>query len=142
MVLPSETPAHQSSRRRGIKHLWKLCLQAQAYFDPRERRAMLTEILPFFSTSDLQNAFIAVGVLNILMPTTPAPPDEPHSQPSDFLPTFFHLWSLINRSKVFDTAFIDIFSRLARDFLTCQHVPFTEYGIFTQEQSYSLLSFA
>ncbi|RYO98224.1 hypothetical protein DL764_007152 [Monosporascus ibericus] len=135
LVLPSETPAHHSSRRRGLKHLWKLCLQAQAYFDPSERRAMLEEVLPFFSTSDLQNAFITVGVLNILMPTTPTPPTEPQSQPFDFLPTFFHLWSLMNRSKVFDTAFIDMFSRLARDFLSCRHVPFSEHGIFTREQS-------
>lgn len=135
LVLPGEAPAHHSSRRRGLKHLWKLCLQASIYFDPKERRAMLDEILPFFSTSDLQNAYITVGTLNILLPTTPAPPTEPQSQPSDFVPTFFHLWTLNTRSKVFDIAFLDMFSRMARDYLTCQHVPFTEYGIFTREQS-------
>jgi len=31
--------------------------------------------------------------------------------------------------------FIDIFSRLARDYIHCTHVPFTEHGIFTREQS-------
>ncbi|KAH8666854.1 hypothetical protein BX600DRAFT_380737 [Xylariales sp. PMI_506] len=135
LVLPSETPAHHSSRRRGLKYMWKLCLQASIYFDPKERRAMLEEILPFFSASDLQNAYIVVGTLNILLPTTPAPPTEPQSQPADFMPTFFHLWSLNTRSKVFDTAFLDIFSRLARDYLPCSHIPFTEHGIFTREQS-------
>ncbi|KAI1848829.1 hypothetical protein JX266_005257 [Neoarthrinium moseri] len=135
LVLPGEAPAHHSSRRRGLKHLWKLCLQASIYFDPRERRAMLDEILPYFSTSDLQNAYIVVGTLNILLPTTPAPLTEMQSQPADFVPTFFHLWSLNTRSKVFDTAFLDIFSRMARDYLTCQHVPFTEHGIFTRDQS-------
>ncbi|KAF7521335.1 hypothetical protein G7054_g12489 [Neopestalotiopsis clavispora] len=135
LVLPGEAPAHHSSRRRALKHMWKLCLQASIYFDPRERRAMLDEILPFFSTSDLQNAYIVVGALNILLPTTPCPPTEPQSQPSDFVPTFFHLWSLNTRSKVFDNAFLDIFSRMARDYLSCQHVPFSEHGIYTREQS-------
>ncbi|KAJ1328178.1 proteasome activator subunit 4 [Microdochium nivale] len=135
LVLPSEAPAHHSSRRRGLKHLWKLCLQAQSYFDPDERRAMLEELLPFFSTSDIQNAYIVVGTLNILMPTRPASITAPQSQPADFVPTFFHLWSLMTRSKAVDTAFIDIFSRMARDYLTWKPVPFGEHGIFTREQS-------
>jgi proteasome activator subunit 4 len=41
----------------------------------------------------------------------------------------------MTRSKVFDACFIDIFSRIARDHLGCTHVPFTEHGIFTREQS-------
>ncbi|XXG96186.1 Proteasome activator BLM10 [Hypoxylon texense] len=135
LVLPGEAAAHHSSRRRGVKHLRKLCLYSQLYFDPKERRAILEEILPYFSTSDLQNAYIVIGILNVLMPTTPAPPTEPQSQPSDFVPTFFHLWSLMTRSKVVDNAFIDIFSRIARDYLTCRHVPFGEHGVFTREQS-------
>ncbi|KAI1452239.1 hypothetical protein F4805DRAFT_471016 [Annulohypoxylon moriforme] len=135
LVLPGEAAAHHSSRRRGVKHLRKLCLYSQMYFDPRERRAMLEEILPYFSTSDIQNAYIVIGILNILMPTTPAPPTEPQSQPSDFIPTFFHLWSLMTRSKVVDNAFIDIFSRIAKDYLICRHVPFSEHGVFTREQS-------
>ncbi|KAI1480949.1 hypothetical protein F4774DRAFT_408389 [Daldinia eschscholtzii] len=135
LVLPSEAAAHHSSRRRGGKHLRKLCLYSQLYFDPKERRAILEEVLPYFSTSDIQNAYIVIGLLNILMPTTPAPPTELQSQPSDFIPTFFHLWSLMTRSKVVDNAFIDIFSRVARDYLTCRHVPFGEHGVFTREQS-------
>lgn len=135
LVLPGEAAAHYSSKRRGVKNLRKLCLYAQLYFDPRERRAMLEEILPYFSTSDIQNAYIVIGVLNLLMPTNPAPPTEPQSQPSDFVPSFFHLWSLMTRSKVVDTAFIDIFSRLARDYIGCRHVPFGEHGVFTREQS-------
>ncbi|KAI0477607.1 hypothetical protein GGR56DRAFT_416158 [Xylariaceae sp. FL0804] len=135
LVLPGEAPAHHAPRRRGLKYLWKLCLHSQSYFDPKERRVILEELLPYFSTSDIQNAYIVMGVLNVLMPTTPAPPTEPLSQPQDFLPTFFHLWSLMTRSKTIDTALLDIFSRLARDYLSCTHVPFTEYGIFTREQS-------
>ncbi|KAK0644349.1 hypothetical protein B0T16DRAFT_392714 [Cercophora newfieldiana] len=135
LVLPSEAPAHQGSRRRPQKHLMKLCLHANSYFDPRARREMLEEILPFFSTSAMANAYIVAGALNILIPTGAAPPTEPQSQPSDFVPTFFHLWSLMTRSKAFDVAFIDIFSRMARDYLHCTHVPFTEHGIFTREQS-------
>ncbi|GAW14198.1 hypothetical protein ANO14919_035950 [Xylariales sp. No.14919] len=135
IVLPGEAPSHHSSLRRGLKHLWKLCLHSQSYFDPKERNTMLEEMLPYFSTSDLSDAFIVLGVLNVLMPTGPAPPTEPLSQPSDFLPTFFHMWSLISRSKVVDSTLLDIFSRLSRDYLPCLHVPFGEHGIFTREQS-------
>ncbi|KAL2258721.1 hypothetical protein VTK26DRAFT_7860 [Humicola hyalothermophila] len=136
LVLPSEGAAHQSMRRRSQKHLIKLCLHANSYFDPKERRAILEELLPYFSTSaNMSNAYIVVGALNVLLPTTPSPPTEPQSQPSDFLPTFFHLWSLMTRSKAFDFNFIDLFSRMARDYLDCAHVPFTEHGIFTREQS-------
>lgn len=135
LVLPSEAPSHQSSRRRSQKHLLKLALHANPYFDPADRREMLEELLPFFSTSDLSNAFIVVAALNVMIPTAPAPPTAPQSQPADFMPTFFHLWSLMSRSKSCDVVFIDIFSRMAKDYLACTHVPFNEHGIFTKEQS-------
>lgn len=96
---------------------------------------MIEEFLPFFSVNELPNAFVVLGVANTLLPSHPAPENEPDAQPSHFLPTFFHLWSILNRSKAFDVFSIDLFSRLARDHLTCQHVPFTEYGIFTKDQS-------
>jgi proteasome activator subunit 4 len=140
LVLPSEMAAHQASRRRTQKFLLKLCLQANAYFDPAERRQMLEEFLPYFSTSDMTNAYIVVGVMNILIPTNAAPSSEPQSQPADFVPTFFHLWSLMTRSRSFDVCFIDIFSRMARDYLVCKDVPFTEYGIFTKEQSHLIFT--
>lgn len=133
--MPSEAASHQGSRRRSSKHLLKLCLHASSYFDPKERRAILEELLPYFSTSAISNAYIVAGALNVMLPTGPTPPTEPQSQPADFFPTFFHLWSLMNRSRGFDVCFIDIFSRMSRDYLGCTHVPFTEHGIFTREQS-------
>lgn len=96
---------------------------------------MLEEFLPFFSINELSNAFIVVGVLNALLPSNPAPVTEPQSQPSDIFPTLFHLWSIINRSKAFDTFFIDLFSRLARDHMSCSYVSFKGHGIFTKDQS-------
>jgi proteasome activator subunit 4 len=96
---------------------------------------MLEEILPYFSTSEVTGAFIVMGTLNFLMPTHPAPDEPGQLQPQDYLPTFFHLWSLVNRSKAFDVVFFDIFSRLSRDSLTSEHVKFSEYGIFTKDQS-------
>ncbi|KAL2021676.1 hypothetical protein VTK56DRAFT_6768 [Thermocarpiscus australiensis] len=135
LVLPAEAAAHQGTRRRPQRHLLKLCLHANSYFDPRERRAILEELLPYFSTSVMANAYIVVGALNVLLPTGPAPSAKAQCEPSDFVPTFFHLWSLMTRSKAFDICFIDLFSRLARDYLGCTHVPFAEHGIFTREQS-------
>ena len=71
----------------------------------------------------------------MLLPTHPAPKESGQLQPEDYLPTFFHLWSLVNRSKAVDIIFFDTFSRLARDSLTSEHVPFSEYGIFTRDHS-------
>lgn len=133
IVLPGEGAAHQTGRRRAVRNLPKLWTFAQMYFDPHERMAIFEEILPYFSTSEVSSAFITFGALNALMPTTPAPDSD--MQPQDYLPTMFHLWSLVNRSKSFDTAFIDMFSRLARDSLASQDTPFSEHGIFTKDQS-------
>ncbi|KAH6951019.1 hypothetical protein BKA56DRAFT_712205 [Ilyonectria sp. MPI-CAGE-AT-0026] len=127
-VLPSEVPAHQSNRRRSTEQLLKLCTHAHVYFDPADRRAMLEEFLPFFSVNELPNAFIVVGILDSLLPSHPAPP-------SDFFPTLFHLWSIINRSEAFDVFFIDLFSRMARGHMHCSYVPFAAHGIFTEDQS-------
>ncbi|CAK7270411.1 Proteasome activator BLM10 [Sporothrix epigloea] len=135
ITLPSETSVHQSIQARVYKQVLRLSLHMQSYLDPSDRREMLEEILPYFSTADISNAFIVIGLLTIMVPTTPAPPTAYQSQPSDFLPTYFHLWSLINRSKAVDVSFMDIFSRMSRDYLTCQHVPFTAHGIFTRQQS-------
>ncbi|EHL00675.1 putative proteasome activator complex subunit 4 [Glarea lozoyensis 74030] len=118
-----------------FRTLTNMCTYAYQYFDASERQAMLDEILPFFSTSEITGAFIVMGALNMLMPTHPAPNEPGQLQPQDYLPTFFHLWSLVNRSKAFDVIFFDIFSRLARDSLECEHIEFSEYGIFTKDQS-------
>lgn len=101
---------------------------------------MLEEFLPYFSLNELPNAFIVVGVLNTLLPSHPAPPAAVKAQPDAFFPTLFHLWSLMNRSKVVDIFFVDMFSRMARDHLHCTHVPFGEHGIFTKEQSDLILT--
>lgn len=135
LVLPTEVAAQQGGRRRSHKSIANMCAFASQYFDPRERQAIFEEILPYFTTSDITGAFIVLGTLNMLMPTHPAPSESGQLQPQDYLPTFFHLWSLVNRSKTVDIIFFDLFSRLARDSLTCEHVPFSEYGIYTKDQS-------
>jgi proteasome activator subunit 4 len=96
---------------------------------------MFDELLPYFSTSFSESAYVVAGLLNLLLPTNPAPKDRPDLLPQEFIPTFFHLWSLVNRSRMFDVHFIDIFSRLARDHLPSENVPFSQHGIFTSEQS-------
>jgi proteasome activator subunit 4 len=135
IVLPSEMATNQGGRKRSHKNIANMCAFAAQYFDPRERQAMLEEVLPFFSTSDITGAFIVLGTLNFLMPTHPAPNEPEQLQPQDYLPTFFHLWSLVNRSKAVDNIFFDLFSRLARDSLSSEHVEFSEFGIFTKDQS-------
>ncbi|CAL3969190.1 unnamed protein product [Diplocarpon coronariae] len=135
LVLPNETATHQGTRKRNHKNLSNMCIFATQYFDPRARQDMLEEILPYFSASEISGAFIVLGSLNMLMPTHPAPDAPGQLQPQDYLPTFFHLWSLVNRSKSADVIFLDLFSRLARDSLTSEHVPFSEQGIFTKDQS-------
>ena len=142
LVLPSETGMMpvQGGVRRSPKTLAKLCSFAQLYFDPQEIPAVFEETLPYFTTSFAEGAFIAVGLLNLLFPTMP--PTEAIEQllPQNYLPTMFHLWSLVNRSRVFDTTFLDLFSRLARDSLQSLVVPFSEFGIHTREQSSTIFT--
>lgn len=135
-VMPMETGmVQQQNVKRNHRTLSKMCSFAQLYFDPKEIPHMLEEFLPYFTTSFTECAYVVVGLLNFLFPTQPAPAGEPELYPQHYLPTFFHMWSLVNRSKIFDITFLDIFSRLARDSLPASHLPFSEHGIFTREQS-------
>ena len=135
-VLPSEAGmVHTTNIKRNFRTLTKLCAFAQLYFDPRDTPTILQEILPHFSTSFAEGAFVVTGLLNMLLPTTPPPPEQSNLLPQHYLPSMFHLWSLISRSRVFDTTFLDLFSRLARDSLASPDVPFGECGIFTREQT-------
>ncbi|KAG9256789.1 uncharacterized protein F5Z01DRAFT_618147 [Emericellopsis atlantica] len=139
-LFQSEAGTQQAALRKTGKTLMKLCYQACTYFDPQERRAMLDEFLPFFSTNELSNAYIVFSLLMTLLPSSPAPEENRECQPAEIFPTIFHLWSLVNRSKSFDAMSIDLFSRFARDHLHCEHVPFGRHGIFTKEQSDVLFS--
>ncbi|SMY22391.1 unnamed protein product [Zymoseptoria tritici ST99CH_1A5] len=135
-VLPSETSTQNTySSKRNIRTLTKLCTFAQLFFDPKDIPAMLEEFLPFYSMSFSEHAFVVIGLFNLMLPTAPPPADEPKLQPQYYLPTFFHLWSTINRSMMVDMRFLDIFSRQARDCLGAEQVPFGPCGIFTEEQS-------
>ncbi|CRG84747.1 Proteasome activator complex subunit 4 [Talaromyces islandicus] len=135
-VLPTESGlVHSTNLKRNIKTLTKLCAFSQLYFDPCEVPAMLEEFLPHYTTSFAEGAFVVVGLMNLLLPTSPAPESREDLRPQTYLPTYFHLWSLVNRSKTFDMNFLDLLSRLARDSLPASHIPFSEYGIFTKEQS-------
>lgn len=140
-VLPAESGVtHVTNIKRNVRTLTKLCTFAQLYFDPKEIPAMFDEFLPYFSTSFLETAFVVVGLINLLLPTSPASASDADLLPQHYLPAMFHLWALVNRSKTFDIQFIDIFSRLARDSLPAEHIEFTEYGIFTAEQSSVIFS--
>ena len=135
-VLPSESGLVQATVvKRNIRTLIKMCTFAQLYNDPKEIPAILEEFLPYFNTSFIEGAFVVVGLLNLLFPTSAPDPEEQEIMPQQYLPTFFHLWSLVNRARSLDQQFIDIFSRLARDALPAQQIPFSTYGIFTKEQS-------
>ncbi|KAL8936894.1 MAG: hypothetical protein Q9216_004696 [Gyalolechia sp. 2 TL-2023] len=135
-VLPAESGmTHTVNVRRSIRTLVKMCTFAQLYFDPEAIPDMLEEILPYFSTSIAENAFVVAGLLNLLFPTSPPPHGNDKILPQHYLPAMFHIWSLMNRSRTFDTTFLDLFSRLARDSLVSANVPFSECGIYTQEQT-------
>jgi proteasome activator subunit 4 len=70
-VLPSESGGSQPPNvKRNIRTLTKMCTFAQLYFDPQEIPAIFEEILPFFSTSYSEGAFVVLGLLNLLLPTS------------------------------------------------------------------------
>ncbi|PTU18262.1 hypothetical protein P175DRAFT_0504173 [Aspergillus ochraceoroseus IBT 24754] len=135
-VLPTESGlVHSSNLKRNVKTLTKLCAFIQLYIDPCELPAMLEEFLPHYTTSFSEGAFVVVGLINLLLPTSPPPESREDLLPQNYFPTYFHLWSLVSRSKTFDITFLDYLSRSARDSLPASHIPFSEYGIFTKEQS-------
>lgn len=135
-VLPTESGlVHSTNLKRNVKTLTKLCAFTQLYTNPCEVPAMLDEFLPHYTTSFSEGAFVVAGLINLLLPTAPAPASREDLLPQHFLPTYFHLWSLVGRSKTFDMTFLDFYSRLARDSLSASHIPVSEYGLFTKEQS-------
>lgn len=135
-VIPAESGLIQTTNlKRNIKTLTKLSSFAQLYFDPEDIPAMLDEIMPHFTMSFTEGAFVVTGLLNLLLPTAPPPPNRKDLLPQEHLPTYFHMWSLLNRSKSADVAFLDLFSRIARDCLPSSDVPFSEFGVFSPEQA-------
>lgn len=135
-VLPSESGTQNTfSSKRNVRTLTKLCTFAQIFFDPREIPAMMEEFLPYYTMSFSEQAFVVLGLFNLMLPTAAPPADEPKLQPQYYLPTFFHLWSTVNRSMMVDIKFLDIFSRLARDCLGSEAVSFGPFGLYTEEQS-------
>ncbi|GLA77993.1 hypothetical protein AtubIFM55763_010475 [Aspergillus tubingensis] len=135
-VLPTESGlVHSTNLKRNVKTLTKLCAFVQLYIDPSELPAMLEEFLPHYTTSFSEGAFVVVGLINLLLPTSPPPESREDLLPHHYLPTHFHLWSLVSRSKTFDITYLDYLSRLARDSLPAGNIPFSEYGLFTKEQS-------
>ena len=135
-VLPSETGLLQASYgKRNYRTLTKLSTFAQLYFDPREVPAMLEEFLPYFDLSFPEEAFVVMGLINLFLPTVPASPADEKLMPQHYLPTLFHLWSMINRARSIDQHFLDFLSRIARDSLASPHVLWSAHGVFTKEQS-------
>ncbi|KAJ6016281.1 hypothetical protein N7540_010872 [Penicillium herquei] len=135
-VLPTESGlVHSTNLKRNVKTLTKLCAFAQLFIDPCELPAMLEEFLPHYTTSFSEGAFVVAGLISLMLPTSPPPADRGDLLPQNYLPTHFHLWSLVGRSKTFDATYLDYLSRLARDSLPAGHIPFSEHGIFTNEQS-------
>ncbi|KAL9127967.1 MAG: hypothetical protein Q9217_003258 [Psora testacea] len=140
-VIPSESGMVQTQNvKRNYRTLAKMCAFAQLYFDPQEIPSIFEELLPYFTTSFTEGAFVVAGLLNLLFPTSPPPAGRKELLPQHYLPTLFHIWSLVNRSKVFDTTFLDLFSRLARDHLVAPQTSFSECGIYTQEQSSTMFT--
>ncbi|RVD82965.1 uncharacterized protein DFL_007372 [Arthrobotrys flagrans] len=140
-ILPQETGFINTTHvKRNVRTLTKMCTFCQLYTSPVEIPRMLEEFLPYYSLSHPEGAFIVVGLLNLLMPTTPPPPTFPDGQPEAYLPGLFHMWALGSRSRVFDVNFLDLLSRLARDSLPASHVQFGSYGIFTKEQSATIFT--
>ena len=135
-VLPTESGTQNTyGSKRNSRTLTKMCTFAQLFFDPKEIPAMIEEFLPFFSMSFSEHGFIVLGLFNLMLPTASPPAGDERLQPQYYLPTFFHLWSMLNRSMMADMRFLDLFSRMARDCLGAEQVPLGPCGLFTEEQA-------
>lgn len=135
-VLPDAFASTNLYNRRNVRTLAKICGFAQHYFDPKESQAILDEVLPYFSMSNPEQAFAVIALLGLMFPcATPPAADGSGLAPQDYLPTFYHLWSMFNGSMIADNRFIDLISRVAHDSLKFDEIPWSPYGIFTEEQS-------
>ncbi|EEB07537.1 hypothetical protein SJAG_02625 [Schizosaccharomyces japonicus yFS275] len=115
---------------------------ANAFFPAEETKNVLDEVLPLFSSSHSADAFVAIGVLSFLLPTSPSSSEDPSLNPQTWLPTIFHLYNMSTRSTVADTMFFDIFARLAASGLSeNSKYQFSEYGVFTPEQARALFHY-
>ncbi|KAG4305040.1 hypothetical protein PORY_001715 [Pneumocystis oryctolagi] len=88
---------------------------ARAYFLPEEIPNILSELLPLFNTSIISDAFIVAGMLNLFLPCHPPLKDDPKLSPQYWLPAIFHLWMLISNSEYYDSMFLDLLGRLAKE---------------------------
>lgn len=133
--LPDESrTVHPKNIPRLTSSLIQVCKTASLYFDPEQVPAMFEELLPYFSIVNPEHVHTVITLLNLLFPTAPMK-QTAEKQHQCYLPTLFNTWSQVACSQFADENFVDLFSRLARDSLLARHIAFSEYGVFTDQQS-------
>ncbi|KAG4301750.1 hypothetical protein PCK1_001987 [Pneumocystis canis] len=106
---------------------------ARLYFPSEEIPNILDELLPHFNTSIISNAFIVAGMLNLFLPCHPPLKNDPKLEPQYWLPAkaIFHLWLLVSNSSHYDSIFLDLLGRLAKENLSS---PTRIFCLFTDNQ--------
>ncbi|EEB06980.2 hypothetical protein SJAG_05252 [Schizosaccharomyces japonicus yFS275] len=120
----------------------ELIRAANAFFPAEETENVLNEVLPLFSLSHCEDAYIAIGMLSLLVPASPSSSDDFDLNPQTWLPTIFHLYNMLKKGDVCGTLLFDMFSRLAVGGLSDKYkYQFSEYGVFTQKQARTLFHY-
>ncbi|EEB05573.1 hypothetical protein SJAG_00591 [Schizosaccharomyces japonicus yFS275] len=118
--------------------------EASAFFPAEEVHNVLNEVVPLFSISRPADALTAVGMLSLLLPTSPSSLKNSETNPQVWLPTIFQLCDTFSLLKDQATAvtLTDVCSRLAARSLNGDYkYQFSEYGVFTREQVRTLFHY-
>ncbi|BFZ54532.1 Proteasome activator BLM10 [Savitreella phatthalungensis] len=108
ILVPSGELIIRAVDAEDLYHL-KTLIHAQGYFPLSATEEMLTEFLPLFQTSDLDDAFLCLYLVCGFLPT------KSYAHVDRVMPTIFHLWNLLGSSHVADAVIIEFLSRWSRD---------------------------
>ncbi|KAK9471314.1 uncharacterized protein V1510DRAFT_215141 [Dipodascopsis tothii] len=132
-LLPSPMSALPTPSDKDYNSLLKIGMVARRFFPPSATVEVLEDLLPLYTTMNMDSVHGVTALLDVLLPIDPVAGADP--LPQTWLPTLFHLWSLYTRSAQYDNVFVNIVSRLAAGALAEPGVPFGPAGVFTAEQT-------
>ncbi|CAN6654883.1 proteasome activator Blm10p [Trichomonascus vanleenenianus] len=136
LSLYTNSTCYDGNVAKTFSLLSRLAQVARTFFDPNATLSILREIIPSFTPAKASISHNILSLLVIILPVMPVdpPPEGIELPPQDLLPSVFHLWRLQVRSSLYDFQSLDLVSSIVGDSLASPLVPFSKYGLLTNEQ--------
>ncbi|KAG0355172.1 hypothetical protein BGZ54_001264, partial [Gamsiella multidivaricata] len=110
-LFPKSRQRSLLSESKRMARVVRLIEDAQRFFPPEASVEILEEFLPLMSTGNLPELLKAQSYLTTFLPTD----IESGTDPREWMPAIFRLWSLVARSSEFDRNFLSLMGRVAQD---------------------------